>query len=394
MAINREQDRLLMPLVPERRQDGERVAMALTIVGLGGMLPGMLTRPTLILLLIAWMGGSQAQAQVQVQTQVSAPGDFDASGRVDLDDLALLRQAMGGDDSLYDLDQSGRVGMQDLFRFAELVEVLLPLPTPERFDYSARTTREAFTLSTQQYNVQINHATPFGISSLRLSEQGPDFANKSLPLADWEWLWYRAPALRHHKLLEMDWGQPEVEQFQERVEVTYRQPLSRNGIVAEVRYTFHAREPSFHVVYSILNGSPRKMTDVYVMLGLPGFSNHAYVTSVETARQKRLPRWPSQAFEAEAFVQNIPEYLLLRHDVAAGISQGLKGSVTMESEDQAYRLSSYFLSDAGIRSVYSAHTNKPRYLTSHLYATLGEIPPLKSRSVTIHHALTRLRNTP
>jgi hypothetical protein len=70
------------------------------------------------------------------------------------------------------------------------------------------------------------------------------------------------------------------------------------------------------------------------------------------------------------------------------VSEGLKGSVALQDGNHRYRLSSYYLTDTPLSSAYSAHTNKPRYLTSHLYLTLGDLEPQQQRSVTIHHVLS------
>ncbi len=317
--------------------------------------------------------------------------DFDANGRIDLDDLALLRKAVGSTEARFDLDGSGRVDVGDLFRFAESVEGPLPFEPRDRpHDYTLRITRQQLILSMPDYTVRIRHGTPFGISSLRRRGQRTDFAHQDLPLADWEWLRFHSPVLgkRQQKLMEMDWGAPEVHELSDRLEVIYRLPVSRIGVEAEVRYSFLAQGSSFHVTYSLINGSRWPLDELYVMLGLPGFTNHGYVTAVASARERRLPFWPARVFLAEAQALKVPEYQLLRHDVRAGVSEGLKGSVRLQDGDDDYRLSSYYLTDPSLSSAYSAHTNKPRYLTSHLYLTLGDLKPMQRRSITIHHVLS------
>jgi len=188
--------------------------------------------------------------------------------------------------------------------------------------------------------------------------------------------------------MEMDWGTPEVLSLPDRLEVVYRLPVASEGIGAEVRYVFFVQVTSFHVTYTLFNGSSRALNDVYFMLGLPGFTNHGYITGVASAREQRLPKWPFKEFLAEAEARDLPEYQLLRHDVRAGISEGLTGTVQLRDGDDDYRLSSYYLAESSIISAYSAHTNKPRYLTSHLYATIGDLPPHQRHSVTIHHVLS------
>jgi hypothetical protein len=268
-----------------------------------------------------------------------------------------------------------------------------PLPFEPRdrpHDYTLRITRQQLILSMPDYTVRIRHGTPFGISSLRRRGQRTDFAHQDLPLADWEWLRFHSPVLgkRQQKLMEMDWGAPEVHELPDRLEVIYRLPVSSIGVEAEVRYSFLAQGSSFHVTYSLINGSRWPLDELYVMLGLPGFTNHGYVTAVASARERRLPFWPARVFLAEAQALKVPEYQLLRHDARAGVSEGLKGSVRLQDGDDDYRLSSYYLTDTSLNSAYSAHTNKPRYLTSHLYLTLGDLKPMQRRSITIHHVLS------
>ncbi|HCL30645.1 MAG TPA: hypothetical protein DIC52_19720 [Candidatus Latescibacteria bacterium] len=326
-----------------------------------------------------------------IWSQEVTSADFDANGRVDLDDLALLRQAVGGTDMRFDLDQSGRVDVGDLFRFADFIDEPLPFESPpEPLHYTVRNTRQQVILSMPEYSARIQHGTPFGIFSLRLRGQRTDFANKDLPLADWEWLWYRSPVTgrRRHKLMEMNWGAPELLRFPDRLEVVYRFPISRDGVVAKVHFRFLTQGSTFHVIYSVYNGSQRALSELYFMLGLPGFTNHGHVTAVASARQVRLPRWPHKEFLAEAKARNQSDYLLLRHDARAGHNEGLKGSVRLQDGDDEYQLSSYYLTDLAIDRAYSAHTNKPRYLTSHLYVTLGDLAPQQQRSVTIHHVIT------
>lgn len=354
---------------------------------------------TVLLAQTAWSQdvATDPPADPEIELPAAPPSaDFDANGRIDLDDLALLRQAMGGSDLSFDLNSSGGVDVGDLFRFADAVTEPLPVdlvpadPLADPPGYTFRSTRQQLILSMPGYVVRIRHGMPFGISSLKLRGQRTDFAHEALPLADWEWVQYRAPGLgeRWYKLMEMDWGTPEVQSFPDRLEAVYHLPVAREGIGAEVRYVFLAQATSFHVTYTLFNGSSRALSAVYFMLGLPGFTNHGYITRVASAREQRLPKWPFKAFLAEAEARDLAEYQLLRHDVRAGISEGLKGSVQLRDGDNDYRLSSYYLAESSITSAYSAHTNKPRYLTSHLYATIGELPSHQSRSVTIHHVLS------
>jgi hypothetical protein len=346
-------------------------------------------RPGLLQVAIILVLGTVLVGTALSQELTSA--DFDSSGRIDLDDLALLRQAIGGTDPGFDLDGSGHVDLGDLFHFADVVAIPLPSEPPRHPpSFTVRTSRRTLFLSMPEYTARISHGMPFGISSLKHRGQLTDFAHDDLPLADWEWLRYRSSGTgrRQHKLMEMDWGTPEVHSFPERLEAVYQLPISRAGIVAEVRYVFLARGASFHVTYTVINGSSRDLRDVYFMLGLPGFTNHGHITEVTSARERRLPRWPHHAFLEEAAAQELPEYQLLRHYVRPGISEGLKGSVLLRDGDDEFRLSSYYLAESSITAAKSAHTNKPRYLTSHLYATIGDLHPGQRRSVTVHHVLS------
>lgn len=323
--------------------------------------------------------------------QHSAAADFDGNGRVDLDDLLLLQQAVGGTEVRFDLDGSGRVDAGDLFGFADAIgSIGQPLWPEQATPYTARTGRQELILSMPQYSVRVRHGMPFGISSLKHRGQLTDFAHPDLPLADWEWLWYGTTGIgqRRHKLLEQDWGLPVIRKLPDRLEALYTLPVSRNGVVAKVRYVFAVASPSFHVTYSVFNGSPRKLTGVYLMLGLPGFSNHGHITGVASAQAQRAPVFPADEFLSEAALRNQPEYLLLRHDARRDAAEGLKGSLQLRDNDKTFQLSSYYLSSPADVSVYSAHTNKPRYLTSHLYARTGNLEPRQRRSLTIHHVLS------
>ena len=84
---------------------------------------------------------------------------------------------------------------------------------------------------------------------------------------------------------------------------------------------------------------------------------------------------------------SLQEYLLLRHDVVPkpGREQELKGEVVISLGSRAFTLSSSFLSQGEEIAVYSAHTNKEHYLTSHLYLTNRDLPSGSSRSMPIHY---------
>lgn len=326
-------------------------------------------------------------------------GDFDGDGSIDLTDLAQLLAALGSQDARYDLDGSGRVDADDAFRLADLLEVhrqVVAAPPPaslaadlERDDVAL--TREGLSLDLPGYAVRVDRRTPFGISSLRRSGQVRDFANPGQSLADWEWLWFW-PAGRHQesfKLIDMDWGVPQVRRGDDDVEVAYSLPVTQDGVSARIVYRFSTTGTSFEAIYTIANHSPRTLHSPYAMLGLPGFPNHEYVTEVGSVPQRRFPALPSRSFRQEAEARQLAEYLLLRDDVLRGQTRGLKGTVAIRQGAVTYRLAAYFLSDSTMRQVYSAHTNKPRYLSSHLYATLAELKPGAERSLAVFYVLTQ-----
>lgn len=314
--------------------------------------------------------------------------DFDGNGVVDLADAEMLRDHVGQTDPVYDLDGSGRVDVRDLFLLADVAIRVAARPA-QILDGVVRWTRDELVLRLAEYTVHLHHGEPFGISSLRLHGQAVDFAHKISPLADWEWLWYRYPTARQqHKLIEVDWPVPSVTRTADRIDVDYRFPVTRHGVEARVRFSFPLTGRSFQATYEIFNGSMRPLVDPYVMIGLPGFPNQDHATAVSSAREQRYVRWPARTFLAEALERDLPEYLLLKHIARTGVSEGLKGTVTVHDGSSAYTLSSYYLTDPDLQWAYSAHTNKPRYLTSHLYATLPDLPPQASRSVTIHHVMT------
>ena len=328
-------------------------------------------------------------------------GDFDASGAVDIADFLMFREAYGGTDLKYDLDGDGRVGLLDLFVIADLVEgVLTALPPatdahpdllPQK-SAPARTVvlnRGEARITFPDYAIVVSHGNPFGITSLKLTEQPVDFANGELPLADWEWFWYEDPQLKARssvKLLQADWGFPRVEESDEAVVLSYRRfDDLRKGIELEVVFRLSAARPQFDVTYTIRNNSESSLTAPYVMLGFPGFANHRWVSGVANAEADRKPRIPSYSFLTEALGQDREEYLLLRHDVRPepGEIESLRGDVAMTFAGQVYTLSSFFLSMGQDARLYSAHTNKPRYLTSHLYVTTRDIAVGASRTLTV-----------
>jgi hypothetical protein len=315
--------------------------------------------------------------------------DFDDDGIVDGADLDLLRQHLGTQERRFDLDGDGRVGMGDLFAFADVAPTRLHRPA-EPLPYSVRASQTEVFLALGDMDVRLRHGAPHGISSLKLRGQWEDFAHPTLTLADWEWLIYDAPVRQEtrHKLLDAQWAAPHVTRRRDGVDVVYRRDLA-DGVQAEAAFHFPASGQAFRVDYGVHNGTERSLTGLYLMVGLPGFSNHGAVTQVASAQEQRRPRWPERTFLGEAFERDLSDYLLLKHEARSGASEGLKGSLELTDPSGTYRLASYFLSGPTVRRVYSAHTNKPRYLTSHLYVTLRDLPPGRSAHVSVHHVLSR-----
>ena len=94
-------------------------------------------------------------------------------------------------------------------------------------------------------------------------------------------------------------------------------------------------------------------------------------------------------FVAEAHASGKEEYGLLRHDYdSASDVAALKGIVTLAEADRTFRLEASFVPDPAIDNVYSAHTNKRRYLSSHLYTFLDDIEPGETRTLTVSYALS------
>ena len=250
-------------------------------------------------------------------------------------------------------------------------------------------TREGVTVDTPHYAARLRNTAPMGIASLRMAGQTTDFAHADLTLADWEWVWFDAVGqpLERIKLLDTDWGTPEVRAREDVVDIVYRLPLSDAGVSARITYRFPVAGPSFRVTYVLRNDSQAMLQTPYIMLGFPGFSNHDHVREVADMRSTRVPEPPHAFFRPEAQERQLVEYPLLRHDVPRGRVEGLKGSIVIREKAGDYRLTTYFLADARLPRVFSAHTNKPRYLTSHLYVTLRDLPAGVARSLTVYYVM-------
>ncbi|MBU10233.1 MAG: hypothetical protein CME13_19945 [Gemmatimonadetes bacterium] len=317
-------------------------------------------------------------------------GDFDGNGIVDMSDVRQLRDAFGSDDALFDLNADGEVGFGDFFEMAQLVDpsrVIDPTAVePAPLLYRIIETSQSLSLHFEQYSVTLQHGRPFGLTSLRMTGQPGDFVHSELPLADWEWFWFDVRTGRRDvKLLQPTWIAPRAETHPGHVEVTYRRRnVLLEGIDLRVSYRFYVQRPVFHVTYQIDNTSRQTISEPYVMLGFPGFPNQPMITGVSDTERHRTARWGN--FGDEALSDGRTNYLLLRHD-AARRPQGMRGGLEMHTQQGLYTLTTYYLADPQVRRAYTAHTNKPRYLTSHLYVTLADLPPQRSHQLRIHYIM-------
>ena len=323
------------------------------------------------------------------------PGDFNQDQQLDQADLQLLRAALGSADSRYDLNGDSRVDLCDFFRWVDQLEAHPPQPATPPY-YAISSTQQITVASLTWYTLEVHNSNPFGISSLRLAGQAVDFAHPSLPLGDWEWFWFSDPAQPQGqariKLMEQTWQPPEVERREEEVVLRYRrQNVLRRGVEVEVAYHLDARRPEFTVEYTVRNHSGQFLISPYMMVGFPGFANQQWVEEVSTAEKVRRPTRPFANFLAEAKARKVADYLLLRQDwdPQTQTPEALRGAVVLRAGEKGYTLTTTLTAAVGLKGAYIAHTNKPLYLTSHLYAFFQSLGEGQSRSVAVHYALSR-----
>jgi hypothetical protein len=272
---------------------------------------------------------------------------------------------------------------------------LPPQPLPPTY-YAIATTPRTTAVWLTGYTIVLHNVRPFGIASLRLAGQPVDFVHPELPLGDWEWFWFAEPGQPQGraaiKLLETDWETPQVERGADKVVVRFRrQDVLRPGVEVEVAYHLEARRPEFTVEYRIANHSGRALVRPYLMVGFPGFANQQWVVSVANSLSARTPSTPFANFQNEALALGKPDYLLLRQDLDLVRQEAgeLRGKVSLGRAGQTYTVETALVSAAGLSRVYAAHTNKPRYLTSHLYAYLKSLANGQSQSVAVRYTLTK-----
>jgi hypothetical protein len=263
-----------------------------------------------------------------------------------------------------------------------------PLPAIADIDFSF-----------EHYDVEVQFTNGFGISSLRYKGQQADFV-ASLPLADWEWLWLEAGSERNRpddlelrvKLLEPSWDPPVLRQEPGQAAILEfsQQNVLREGLDLAVTMRFYTQEPRFDLTYTISNGTSVPLNFPYIMVGLPGFLDHAVVTAVETGDgQRREPLSPHEDFLSEALAGGRSDYLLLRHDASPIAADSLLGVAEIKEDQVTFALKAAYAPNTDIRQAYSAHTNKPLYLTSHLYLFLNNIEVGEVWGATVQYTLSK-----
>ena len=210
-------------------------------------------------------------------------------------------------------------------------------------------------------------------------------------LADWEWFRIDVNGKQEWlKLITPGWDEPTIDLGEETAHVRFlRQDAITQGIVLGVEYEFSTRRPEFDVRYFIVNNSGQTLQQPYVMLGFPGFPNFSSIVEVGTAFETRTPRAPFDNFRDEAVDVNLSEYPLLYHNALPGVlPEELKASIVVADGDRLFELETTYAPTNSYSSLRSAHTNKPDYLTSHLYATFFNIPQNRQQAITVHYALS------
>ncbi len=251
----------------------------------------------------------------------------------------------------------------------------------------------------------IGFDAPFGIVSLKSTGQANDFAHvaatddpRSLPfpLGEWEWFWLEFFTERNRpenpvreKVMVTPWERPIVSEEGPWTVLSFeKQDVIKPGITLEQAYYLNTQAPEFDVHYVIRNNTDEWLRGPYVMVGFPGFMNHRAAVAVETSTARHAPGEEFSSYFDESTALGENEYILIRHDVfPQSRIEELRGSVTIEEPGKQFILTSTFTPDESINHVYSAHTNKPVYLTSHLHVFFNDIPPTQSRAVVVHNEI-------
>lgn len=271
-------------------------------------------------------------------------------------------------------------------------------PVAGKRSFTHYSSSQATTLLMPEYEVVVSYGAPFGISSLKMKDQQLDFVNRARLsfgtqgiIADWEWFKIQVNGREEWlKLKAPYWPSPEIDLSDEQAALRFtRANAILDGIDLEVEFVFAADRPAFDVTYTIRNGTDQVLVEPYTMLGFPGFPNYNRVIEVATAERSRRPRPPHRYYRQEADAVG-GEKLLLLHDVLplTGDIEELYASVVMQEGSRFFTLETAFTPTFDYTRVYSAHTNKPGYLTSHLYSFYDSILPGSERSATLRYVMT------
>lgn len=290
-------------------------------------------------------------------------------------------------------------GRSFFFRFHSafvLIGMLLCLPAcelPNPFS-----SPEPLRFALPGYSIAVSRGHPFGILSLKLDGQQTDFCHPELPLADWEWFRFERIGKtdrRRIKLINRDWREPEVREYDDRVVVAFfRAGALADGVDLGVEYELSVERPEFVVRYTVANHSGILLREPYVMVGLPGFTHPRRMSAVGNGLFSRLPLVPFDDFIRELRASGRQEDEILRHEPAAAdsVAQELKGIVSLVEEEYMYTVEASFLADGNVKRAYAAHTRKKRYTTSHLYAFLRDIENGHKAHLTVGYTLFRTRD--
>ena len=264
----------------------------------------------------------------------------------------------------------------------------------------------ALAFSFDEYEVAIRFDAPFGIVSLKSKGQVNDFAHLAatdepsflpFPLGEWEWFWLeffsedKQPEDNpiREKVMVTPWPRPVIRGKGVWTVLNFEKPnVLEPGITLKQDYYLNTLAPEFAVHYVIRNNTRNWLRGPYVMVGFPGFMNHRAVVAVETSTARHTPDEAFSSYFDESTARGLYEYPLIRHDVfPRSHIEELRGSVTIEEPGKQFILTSTFTPNETMKHVYSAHTNKQLYLTSHLYVFFRDIPPGQSRTVVVHNAI-------
>ena len=253
-----------------------------------------------------------------------------------------------------------------------------------------------------EYIIIISNGHPFGIVTLRAAEQVLPFSHDQLPLGDWEWFWLEKPDTSSTntdmkvKLIDPEWSLPTVTYGEPIVITFWREDAVHPGVRLSVEYHLFGDRAAFDVHYLIYNGGGADLIDPSVMVGFPGFLDNNRIFSVGTrGREVRSVTRPYENFGDEAVASGLEAYLLQRSvDPDSGSVSGQSEATVFTREgDEVFSLTTRFEADHSYSYVYSAHTNKTEYLTSHLYAYMESIPRGATKRLVVHHSLESRRSS-